>query len=370
MSRYHINRFCILLILISAIVFQFTIAGSAGNIGTEVKNTVKTLESIYLIMTSPNGEDNLIKGTTNTITWSSYGSPGTYVRIELLKNDSRYRLITARTPNDGSYNWRISSAFGVGDNYKVRITSTSNSKYNDTSDNNFYIVNPIIPTPSITVTSPNGGETLMKGTTNTIRWSSYSNPGLRVKIELLKGGVLNKIISSSTYNGGSYNWNISSTQVLGSNYKIRITSVSNSKYNDTSDNNFTIGSLVPPIHGMNQIVSVKTDKLVYSQESLINFTIKNIGRTSVWINSNPVKIRDIKTGTIVYDPSIDICPNEPGIACVLSSLAYIDIEIKSGDTYKWTWNQNTNTGYAGSGTYQGIVELPNKEHRSNVFIVR
>jgi hypothetical protein len=97
---------------------------------------------------------------------------------------------------------------------------------------------------TITVVSPNGGENWKRGTTQTIRWSYTGNPGSYVKIELLKGGTLNRTISSSVSIGsggaGSYNWKIPTNQATGSDYRIRVTSTSNSSYTDTSNNNFTI----------------------------------------------------------------------------------------------------------------------------------
>jgi len=39
------------------------------------------------------------------ITWSSVGSPGAYVKIELLKAGVLNRVIVANTANDGSYSW-------------------------------------------------------------------------------------------------------------------------------------------------------------------------------------------------------------------------------------------------------------------------
>ena len=94
----------------------------------------------------------------------------------------------------------------------------------------------------IAVSAPNGGEVWAPGSTQTIRWIYAGNPGTYVKIELLKGGVLNRTITSrvSTKNG-SYQWRISSRQTLGNDYRIRITSRSNSSYTDTSDADFTIG---------------------------------------------------------------------------------------------------------------------------------
>ena len=94
-------------------------------------------------------------------------------------------------------------------------------------------------TASILVASPNGGENWKKGSTKIIKWSYTGNIGTKVKIELLKGGKLNKVITSNAPNSGSYKWIIPSVPVSG-DYKIRITSVSNSKYNDMSNNNFKI----------------------------------------------------------------------------------------------------------------------------------
>lgn len=221
---------------------------------TPIKVIFNAIEPAPITVVSPNGGENWIKGTTNLITWSSYGNPGAYVRIELLKGGVKYKTISYLTPNDGSYSWSIPS-FGieVGNNYKVKITSVTNSKYNDTSDNNFAISNPEVVS-SITVTSPNGGENWMRNTTKTISWSISGNPGANVKIELLKGGVYNSTIVSSTgsggSSGGSYSWSIPAGQNLGNDYKIRVTSTTNSSYNDTSDNNFTISTYVPPVAGI------------------------------------------------------------------------------------------------------------------------
>ena len=77
-----------------------------------------------------------------------------------------------------------------------------------------------------------------RGTTQTIRWNSSGNPGTYVKIELLKGGVLNRVIIASTPNDGTHPWLILPTQAPGTDYKVRITT--GAGYTDTSDDDFTI----------------------------------------------------------------------------------------------------------------------------------
>ena len=96
---------------------------------------------------------------------------------------------------------------------------------------------------SITVTSPNGGESWEIGTTHDITWNS-SHSGLNVKIELYQGGSAYQTLSSSQTNDGSYSWSIPSTYNEGSDYKVRISYVSDENENDESDGNFTLAA--PP----------------------------------------------------------------------------------------------------------------------------
>jgi hypothetical protein len=58
--------------------------------------------------------------------------------------------------------------------------------------------------------------------------------------------AVNRVINASTAIGsagsGSYPWTIPSTQTLGTDYKIRITSTSIAAYTDKSNANFTISA--------------------------------------------------------------------------------------------------------------------------------
>jgi hypothetical protein len=118
-----------------------------------------------------------------------------------------------------TYSWLIPSNQTQGSDYKVRVTSTTNSAISDSSDNNFAITPP--PPAGLTVASPNGGQIWRAGTYQTITWTYTGNPGAYVKIELLKGGVVNRVIASGTSIGsggsGSYRWLISTYQTAGSN---------------------------------------------------------------------------------------------------------------------------------------------------------
>lgn len=95
-------------------------------------------------------------------------------------------------------------------------------------------------TSSITLTSPNGNETWIRGTIQTIRWTATNNAaGGTVKIELLRSDNVVGTITESTPNTGSYSWGIPATTNPGSDYKVKVTKNGTSYY-DISDNNFTI----------------------------------------------------------------------------------------------------------------------------------
>ena len=199
-----------------------------------------------IAVTYPNGSEILQAGTTQTIRWTYKGNIGYGVKIELLKSGSVNRTIayyaSKGTNGSGSFNWAIPSTFSPAPDYSIRITSLSNSNVKDNSDAGFTIVPP--PPPEIIVTSPNGPDTWNAGTVQSIRWNYNGDIGWYVKIELLKNGSLNRTIAYAVSKGnngsGSYNWTIPSAQSPGSDYRIRITSISKTAVKDTSDADFTI----------------------------------------------------------------------------------------------------------------------------------
>ncbi len=162
------------------------------------------------------------------------------MRVELLKGGAVNTVMFISTENDGTLDWDIPPTQMVGADYSVRVISTSNEAISDTSDA-YFTINPS-STGSITVTAPNGGETWMPGTIYAISWASTGTIGTYVRIELLKSGVLNRVIASSSLNDGEQKWLIPTTQIQGSDYKIRVNSRTYPLITDTSDFYLTIGT--------------------------------------------------------------------------------------------------------------------------------
>ncbi|MGD0794314.1 MAG: Ser-Thr-rich GPI-anchored membrane family protein [Dehalococcoidales bacterium] len=205
-------------------------------------------ESTFIVA-SPSGGETWTAGSQQAIKWTYTGNPGTYVKIELLKDGAFYQTITQKAPTgtggSGLYNWTIPSSEISGNNFQIRVTSTTDSAFTGSSKNTFSILK-----APITVSSPKDGESYTAGQWQEIDWACSGNPGPYVKIELLKGGAYYQTITTQTPAGSDgsgrcYVWTIPSTQIPGDKYQIKITSTSNTTCTATSEGNFRIKG--PPI---------------------------------------------------------------------------------------------------------------------------
>ena len=199
-----------------------------------------------ITVTAPNGGEELQAGTTRKITWSFEGNSGPQVKIELLKRGLVNQIIAAGVAlgavGSGSYHWPISSTLPGGTDYQVVETCPSLANVSDGSDADFTILAAI--TPKITVLAPNGGEQWQAGTIQNITWKYQGDPGSKVKIELLQAGKVATKIAAAVPVGvdgnGFYDWQIPSSQTEAANYKVRITSTTNSSVKDSSNAPFSI----------------------------------------------------------------------------------------------------------------------------------
>jgi hypothetical protein len=119
-----------------------------------------------LTVTSPNGGENWVRGTTQMITWTKSGSPGSYVKIEVLKANVVSRILSAKSMNDGSYGWVIPSTQTLGTDYKIRVTSTTYSTVTDSSNANFAIT---VDSPTVTSPTPTNAVVYFKSSFTTLK---------------------------------------------------------------------------------------------------------------------------------------------------------------------------------------------------------
>ena len=231
---------------------------------------------------APNGGESWAMGSTKLISWSS-GGVGLFMtaKIELFKGGVFVsEIVDSVGADDGYYQWTIPSNLGVGSDYRIRITSNSIPAVADSSDSDFAIVE----APSITVLNPNGGESWMRNAPHIIAWLRTGDTGDYVMIELLKGGATDRVIASnvaSQYGGEliEYIWWINDYQQVGTDYSIRISSMSNPAVKDASDSNFEITlnaiNVVTPndgeswARGASHTIVWTSDEYVYNVDILL-----------------------------------------------------------------------------------------------------
>jgi hypothetical protein len=158
----------------------------------------------WMQVLSPNGGENWQVGSSHEITWECSETGGT-VSIAYSKDNfgSDIHVIIPDSPNDGSYMWD-SIPSDLSSNVKVRVSLNGSSPViEDASDDYFSIV----PPPSITVLTPNGGEVLKAGHSFEITWTSI-NVSEWMNIYYSKDGFLSDVnlIVSGTDNDSSYMW--------------------------------------------------------------------------------------------------------------------------------------------------------------------
>jgi hypothetical protein len=207
-------------------------------------------QSQTITVTSPNGGENWVLGSPHNITWRSSGVTGK-VNILLFNGNQRVGVIQSDVAvSAGSFSWIVGNYQGgtaaPGTNYKVQIRKPQ-TEILDASDRPFTISETPVPAPAltITVTSPNGGETWYTNAVHEVRWTSSGISG-NVTISLKKGvAVVRSWTAENTGSSyGSYSW-----AQAGTDYKIRVEN-SNGSVFDESDRNFTIqvpaGPTPPP----------------------------------------------------------------------------------------------------------------------------
>jgi hypothetical protein len=178
-------------------------------------------------ITSPNPGDT-VDGIVTIEATASDNIGGGISKVDFFVDNT---LIGTVTTTPYSYDWD-STTVSNGE-HTLRAIATDTISQTDS----YAII--VTVNNGITVLSPNGGENFEVGTSREITWTSSPSVG-DVKIEYSNdNGVANwtEIIASTT-NDGSYSWTVPddvSNQCL-----VRISAVSNSAINDTSDATFSI----------------------------------------------------------------------------------------------------------------------------------
>ncbi|MFL6301006.1 MAG: FG-GAP-like repeat-containing protein [Terriglobales bacterium] len=184
-------------------------------------------------------------GTTHTLRWIYSGSVGSAVKIDLYNNGVFQRTLSSSTSiganGVGTFNWTLPQDSVLALGYHLKVTSTTNSAWTDTSEQ-FNITN-----DNITLTSPNGGELWRPGHIQTITWTFTGDPGCCLWIYLEHNGTqvasLGGFVGMGSNGTGQYTFVMPDVGVSGDGFKVHLQSVYQPYFEDWSDAPFVVGDL-------------------------------------------------------------------------------------------------------------------------------
>ncbi len=181
-------------------------------------------------VTVPAGGETWKQGGSYKIEWTGGYRPT--VGLKSIWPTGPSLTITTNTTNDGSFWWKVPASLPPRNDYRIRIWDT----YGDTTSPEFTIKEmPLVTYPTA------GGVSWRRGQPYKIQWQGFG--GSHVKIQLYRSWNLNRLISWSTPNDGSFWWKVPDTQALGTTFRIKVTGQSKSVVYDFSDKNFTIAGV-------------------------------------------------------------------------------------------------------------------------------
>lgn len=210
----------------------------------DISNANFSIVSPAITVNNPNGGNTLIIGTNHTITWSSQFLAGN-VQIQLNRSypSASWVDLFANTANDTNEVWAVTGPATT--TARIRILSVNNPAIGDTSDANFTIT-----PPTITVTSPNGGETWTMNQSRVITWTSQAVTG-NVRVELNRNfpsGAWTTLFANLT-NDGSESWTV--TGPVTTTARVRLVAIADTSINDVSNANFIIRAPVVTVTSPN-----------------------------------------------------------------------------------------------------------------------
>ncbi len=197
----------------------------------------------------PNGGEHLSNGSTYTIKWNSSDAGGgnaefaQYANIFYLQNNHKY-TIANHINNTGSYNWTVPS--GLSGDIKIEVDLLDSTYFTLATDQSDGIVHVGSSAPTVTLTSPNGGETLTAGSTYTVTWTVSGDTSLidHISVDYSTDGGntwhCGFVVFSGFSSNMSHNWTVPNVSSTNCKLRIGLKRTNGTVAVDFSDNVFAI----------------------------------------------------------------------------------------------------------------------------------
>ncbi|HVP39267.1 MAG TPA: Ig-like domain-containing protein, partial [Candidatus Saccharimonadales bacterium] len=187
---------------------------AATNMGSDVSNAVFTIAdqtAPTIAVTSPNGGEAWAAGSSHNITWTATDNVGV-TAVDLaysLNGGSSWTNIATGLANSGTYSWSVPQSPTTQALVRATAHDGDGNATADASDAVFTIADQTAPT--VTVTSPNGGESWDAGSSHNITWIASDNVGVdsvNVDYSLRGPGGPWVAIQHGLPNSGTLSWTL------------------------------------------------------------------------------------------------------------------------------------------------------------------
>ncbi len=259
-----------------------------------------------ITVTSPDGGENWVVGSSHNITWTSSNFTDN-VKIEYSTNaGSTWTTIAASTANDGTESWIIPNAPTTQG--RVKVSDAATGTPSDMSNTNFTIS----AAPTLTVTSPNGGESWCALSSHNITWTSTGTIA-NVKLEYsTNSGSTWITIAASTSNDGTESWLVPNTP--SSSTLVKVSESATGIPSDVSNAVFTIAPQVITVTAPNggEDWQAGTSHNITWTSSCFTSTVKIEYSTDYGSSWNLVVASTANDGTHPW-----VIPNTPSDSCLV-----------------------------------------------------
>lgn len=184
-----------------------------------------------IAITSPNGDENWKIGSEQKIRWSVQFVDSIKLEYSINNGSSWHEIISKIAAFKRNHVWVTPDTPST--ECLIRASDISDPNVNDLSDNTFSLFQ-----PTVTVNTPNGGETWRIGTDQEITWSSDRVDSIRMDYSTNNGSSWKEINRHVPDSNKTYVWTIPNTP--SSNCLVRISDAAALNIYDISNNPFVI----------------------------------------------------------------------------------------------------------------------------------
>ncbi|BDS11782.1 T9SS type A sorting domain-containing protein [Aureispira anguillae] len=270
-------------------------------------------------VTASNGGDTLYGCNNYVISWDKSNCLSNWNIYYSTDNGANWNTIATNVTNGSyssqNYSWAVPNGINSSQ-CLIRVAEVGWGGRSDISDATFTI----LPSNSITVTSPNGGEVWQGLSTHPITWTHTSDASGQFRVEYSDdNGTSWSALNNGTSNN-SYNWNVSGNP--GTSYLVRVLDFNNTCRSDVSDANFTVTQPTPVLTApnwgtlrpgcnynitWNQATFSTSIKLEYSLDNGSSWntiaTVSNTGSYS-WVVPSTASTQCLVRASHYNDPSV------------------------------------------------------------------